>query len=151
MATSTSSTHVTGGDTNDPRAWGTWNDSAVTKAIDNKRKHYKQYEHNSRLCFLPLVVSTYNDMCNDFLRLLWLLAEAQFEVAIASGLVDTDTALSHQVKLFAARLRSRIACVTAVSVPKRLTSLPPYDLHLAKPPYPRTPIDFDPDAPLFPS
>ena len=88
---------------------------------------------------------------NDFLGLLWLLAEAQFEVAIASGLVDTDTTLSHQVKLFAARLRSRIACVTAVGVAKRLASLPPYDLRLAKPPYPRTPLDFDPDAPLFPS
>ena len=64
----------------------------------------------------------------------------------------TNRAMSfHKGVLEPLGLRSRIACVTAVGVAKRLASLPPYDLRLAKPSYPSTPLDFDPDAPLFPS
>jgi len=139
--------HLRRGATRDRSLWGDWHDDTIKSAISTKRKHYQPYEHNSRLCFLPLVVSKYNNVCDDFLRLLWLLAEAQFDAAIAHGIVDNDVDIATQIKVVAARLRSRIACASAVGVAKRLASYAPHDFQQS---IVRAPLDFDNDAPLFP-
>ena len=143
--------HPREGATDDRTRWGEWADSKVRKAIDDKEKNYKPYEHNSTLCFLPMAISTYGDMCDDLLRFLWFIAEAQMEAAAHRGALDVDTAPERQVKLFAAKIRARIACATAVGVAKRIACLQPHDFRLAKPTSPEAPLDFRMDEPLFPS
>ena len=142
--------HVRNGNVQDPSQWGTWDDRKISEAIKEKERHYKPYEHNSTLCFVAMAISTYGNMCDDLLRLLWLIAEAQFDLAARRGAVDVDTDWLHQIKILAARLRSRIACAAAVGVAKRLACLPKYDFRHAKTLMPSHPLDYHFDEPLFP-
>ena len=128
--------HVRNGNTDDRSQWGAWADEKINNAIKLKERHYKPYKHNSSLCFLPMVISTYGYMCDDLLRLLWFIAEAQFDLATLRGAVDLEMPKRQQIQLFAARIRSRIACATAVGVAKRLACLPTYDFRQAKSPTP---------------
>ena len=51
--------------------------------IKLKSQHYSAYNDNA-FAFLPMVVSTYQFMCDDLLRFLWFLAEAQARLAASN-------------------------------------------------------------------
>jgi hypothetical protein len=54
---------------------GTWKASALTQRFSSKRKKHQEAYSNQDLLFLPLVVSTYGVLHQDFLRLLWIIAD----------------------------------------------------------------------------
>lgn len=139
--------HPRCGSSVDSSCWGAWSDRAVTDRIKLKSQHYSAYNDNA-FAFLPMVVSTYQFMCDDLLRFLWFLAEAQARLAASNeALGDSEVSLT---QLFASRMRSRVACAIAVGVARRIAAEHVLRVYVASDDPPLGPLGHSVDLPLFP-
>ena len=122
-------------------------DKAVPDRIKKKSQHYAPY-NDQAFTFLPMVVSTYQFMCDDLLRFLWFLAEAQARLAASNeALGDSEVSLT---QLFASRMRSRVACATAVGVARRIAAEHVLRVYVPTEDPPRGSLGHSVDLPLFP-
>lgn len=95
-----------------------------------------------------MVTSTYQFMCNDLLRFLWFLAEAQARLAATNeALGDSEVSLT---QLFASRMRSRVACAVAVGVARRIAAAHALRVYVPSDDPPRGARGHSVDLPLFP-
>jgi len=143
--------HPRHGDTDDHNLWGVWNESALHSRIAAKVLRYSDYNNTSH-AFLPMVTTTYNDMSNDLMRFIWFLAEQQAFHAMSGemlGEAPLDVA-----RLFARRMRARVACAIAVGTARRLvgsTAHAPSSITSGLPIHPSGPFrDRSIDEPLIP-
>lgn len=77
-----------------------------------KSKHTKGYAYD-KLRFVPLVVSTFGVLHEDFMRLLWLTTSASRGSGLAVGEVREQGFGAGTRKLLFAKLRSRVSVLAA--------------------------------------
>ena len=135
--------HPVQGVSRDAGTVGKWLPSALSQRYSAKElKHGKQYR-GMGLCFLPLVVSSFGVLQDDFLRLLWILAGKCDVDDYDSGEVR-ERALDSPRHHFFFKLRSRVAMGAARAASMRLVGVPG-PVH-----YQRAPLRFyDPSDPSF--
>ena len=143
--------HPRHGNTDDAALWGSWNHPAFSQRITTKVNKYAAYNQENRT-FIPMVTSTYLDMCDDLLRFLWLLAERQTSYTTQGELLGENPL--EVTKLLVKRMYSRVACAIAIGTARRIQGTPSHGLPHGEdgfPTHPAGPIrDRSPDEPLLP-
>jgi hypothetical protein len=97
--------------------WGSWDLSKIDARIAAKNSAYAGYNAQQHV-FLPMVTDTYQFMCNDLLRFLWYMAETKALDAVKLELLGEHPL--DVAKLWAARMKSRVACSIAIGTARRL-------------------------------
>ena len=101
---------------------GTWKPRALHERSSSKNTKYRDYYSQIGCTFVPLVVSTFGVMHDDFVRLLWLLAHPPSVTTLsqsASRIREAGSSAPLRHLLFA-KLRARVAVAAAYAAAMHL-------------------------------
>ena len=116
---------------------------SVPDRSSSKNTKYKDYYSSLGAVFVPLVVSTFGVMHDDFVRLLWILARPARDDSLAVGEVREAGRDAPRRQLIFHKLRARIAVAAAYAAAMRLDGTP------LEPAYLSSVANYVPDDPAF--
>jgi hypothetical protein len=98
---------------------GTWMGTTMQSRFSAKSKKHRAAYEAQLLHFVPLIVSTFGVLHEDFLRLLWILTSESRGSGLAVGEVrEAGPGAGHRQMLFA-KMRARVAVLVAKSAAMR--------------------------------
>ena len=99
---------------------GTWKPSFFRDRHAKKMKSHNESYAQQELHFVPLIVSTFGVLDDDFMRLLWLATSAARSTGMSVGEVREAGPSSTVRQHFFSKLRSRVAVAAATATAMRL-------------------------------
>lgn len=106
--------HPVSGTWNSPRSpLGTWLSGAMEARFNAKKSKHTNPYSAQQLHFVPLVVSTFGVLHDDFLRMLWLATSASRGSGLAVGEIREAGPGAGERQLLFSKLRARVSVAAA--------------------------------------
>lgn len=105
-------------------AVGKWQPETLSQRFSSKKSKHNSYYLAIGCTFVPLVVSTFGVMHEDFVRFLWLVSRPSQDSSLAVGEVREAGPSASLRQLLFAKLRARVAVAAAYAAAMRLLAVP---------------------------